>query len=254
MLQDCKNWTGKYLTRVAKQATMRRVVPLRDLSPGRGMAPFVELPPRSLKFAFYRPPDKAEQEDNHHQRDSHHRGSEVRVSHRKPGEPHRYYVFTQAESDVRHRLGRRRHRCTNRGFGAVCRKGYGRSQEGAQQLLTWRQLGGSAIGQHGRNRHAHESVQCVPYEIESRNFIGDEFDKKKRARRANYIPASERMERWRQIEQAGLRQHSQGGDGGIDIEPGGEAGPYNDGDDLVAAEIHLSLDARPRGKSKRPSR
>jgi hypothetical protein len=66
-------------------------------------------------------------------------------------------------------------------------------------------------------------MEGIPEQIEGGNLVGEELDCEQSDSGPNHPPATQQMQSARQLEQFGVSQQSQGGHGGIDIQPGGEA-------------------------------
>src|SRR5580704_13359358 len=111
------------------------------------------------------------------------------------------------------------------------------AREGGQQLLFGRKLGGRAVGDQGRYGDSDKGMQGVPNQVESRDLIRKEFNRKKNAGGCNHPPTAEQMQTGGQIEQAGMGEQSERGDRGIHVQSGRETYRHDQTCQLGASEF-----------------
>jgi hypothetical protein len=156
----------------------------------------------------------------------------------KPGEEDGESIFAEAESDVREWFGRGSDCGADCGFAAVGDEGDGAAGEGREELLRGREAGCGLKGEQCSDRDADEGVKRVPDEVERGDFVDEEVNAEENESGRDDAPIGKQMKRWRQVEKSCVGHQAEGGDGGIDIEPGREADGNHQSDELVGRQGH----------------
>jgi len=105
----------------------------------------------------------------------------------------------------------------------VGNQGYGGSEERGQELVLGGKLGGGLVGEESGDGDADESVQGVPDEVEGGDFVGEELDDEERGAGDDDRPSVEQLQSRRQREMAEAGQQAEDGDGGVEVQSGGES-------------------------------
>jgi hypothetical protein len=90
-------------------------------------------------------------------------------------------------------------------------------------------------------------VQRVPKEIESGNFIGEEFDHEESGAGADNGPAFQQLQSRGQGKMAEARQKSEDGDGGVKVQSGGKSDGDEKGEEFGRRDFQDVEHGRPRG-------
>src|SRR5215831_12915375 len=83
---------------------------------------------------------------------------------------------------------------------------------------------GGPIGDDGRCGRADESVDCIPDGVKVGNLVSKKFDEIEAEGDAYDHRMSNDRERARKVNDAKTLKQAQRGDGGVEVEAGGEAG------------------------------
>ena len=98
----------------------------------------------------------------------------------------------------------------------------------------------------GRNRHAHHCVQHIPDYVEAGNLVRHELHREHDAADHQNPGVAERIEPRRQSNPLRARENAQRQHGGIDVQPGREAGCDDKRRDVCRAEVHVAGILRPQ--------
>src|ERR1700687_3264259 len=199
----------------------------------------LQNPRHSPNYPSHRDHDRGQKSGND-------QGSRNRVPGSKPRQEYCERVFSRAEREIRNRLGRRGHGSPRSRLCSLRRQGDRPARQRRQQLLFWRKLRRRAIGDQGRHRNSNKCVQGIPEQIESRDFVSEQLNRKKHAGGRNYPPTGKQMQPGRQVEQAGVGQKSECGHRGIHVETGREAYRHDQTDEFGAAKLHACQHIRTR--------
>src|SRR5690242_7200538 len=96
------------------------------------------------------------------------------------------------------------------------------AEEGGEKLLLRGEGGGRTPGNKASDRNADEGVKSVPDKIECGDLICEELNAEECDAGADNPPAGEEMKRIRKDKDAVVGKDAEGGDGGVDVETGGE--------------------------------
>ena len=77
-------------------------------------------------------------------------------------------------------------------------EGYGGSEGGGQQLLRGGELAGGSVGEQCGGGNADEGVESAPDEVESGDFVGEEFDGEQECAGGDYGPGFQELQRRRE--------------------------------------------------------
>lgn len=152
--------------------------------------------------------------------DGYNRGRDYRVLRRQPCKRNRQRVFTETQSDVGERLGRRRHGGANRHLSAMGGKRDGAAEKSGKKLRRGRKILRRAVGEQRSDGDADECVQRIPEEVEERNFVGEKFCGEQRSSYNDYWPGVEGVQRRRELKKSQMREQAEGRDRSIDVQPG----------------------------------
>jgi hypothetical protein len=188
--------------------------------------------------------DEADEEESNENEDECDGRGDVGLPGGEPGEEDGETVFTEAERNVGEGLRRGSDRCADCGFASVGDEGDGAAGESGDKLLGGSEAGGGLKSEQRGDGDADESVQRVPDEVECRDFVDEEIDAEENESGGDDAPVGQQVQRWGQFEKSCVGHEAEGGDGGVDVEPGRETDGDHQGDKLVGREGHRdSIDA-----------
>src|SRR5437016_10778100 len=167
-------WEGSFFIRNREMITPDLTTRLRYLSSLQSGAGIAKKP-------FQSPHYPADGENDQDQAYSHDHRSHDGMLGGKPRQRDRHHIFTKTERHIGEGF-RGRSDCRAHGGLATMR---GQCDQPAYRsrsdLCARRKMLGSAIGEHGRHRYPNKCMQCIPQQVENRNFVGKEFNGKKHA-------------------------------------------------------------------------
>jgi len=95
--------------------------------------------------------------------------------------------------------------------------------------------GGGAEGEERRGRRADKGVDGLPDGVDEGNFVGEKFHEVENAGDGEDERMGENLELLGEMNDAETLEEAEGGDGGVDIEAGGEAGAENEAESFEGA-------------------
>jgi len=114
----------------------------------------------------------------------------------------------------------------------------GAAGESGGELLDRREAGSGLKGEERGDGDADESVERIPDEIESGDFVDEEVDAEENEGGGDDAPVGEEMERRGKVEISGVGEQAESGYCGVDVEPGREADGDHEGYELVGRQGH----------------
>ena len=141
----------------------------------------------------------------------------------KPSQPDGEQVFAKTQSPIAERFGNGVDGRTGGGFGAVRseRDASGKKRCGPAPFL--RRSSGGTVSEDGGGRRPDERVDGVPDGIEKRNFVGEKLNDVQRDGDAEDDRMGYDGKGRRQMNHAEALQQTESGDGGVEVQAGGEA-------------------------------
>ena len=182
--------------------------------------------------------DPAQAEDEEDDGDGGNASGEIRMMGGEPGEGDGGDVFAGGERDVGERLGTGGDHGAGGGFGGVGDGRDGGSADGGEELHLGRELRGGLVGEQRGYGHTDEGVGGVPDEIEGGDLVGEDFDGEEEAGDGDDPGVGEGVQAGREGDPVESREDAEGGDGGVDVETGGEAGGDDERGDGGGREAH----------------
>ena len=167
--------------------------------------------------------DPAREQHDDYDEDGGERARDVRMARGQPSQGDGEHIFGDAETDVRERFGRGRYGGAGGGFAAVGDEGDAGAEQRGHQLVRGRKLGGGLVGQQSGDRDANEGVQSVPDQVEGWDLVSEEFEGEECEAGDDDGPSGEQEQARRKRHVAETGQKAQDGDGGVEIQSGGEA-------------------------------
>ena len=140
-----------------------------------------------------------------------------------PGEADGYGVFRGAEGEVGDRLGAGGDDGAEGDFGAVGDGGEEAADSGGDELQAGREVGAGCVGEKRGGRDADDGVECVPDEVDAGDFVGDELPGEEDGAGGEDPRIAEGFESAGKGDPVITREETEGEDGGVEVEPGGEA-------------------------------
>lgn len=157
---------------------------------------------------------------------------------RHPGEADGDDILGAREGDIRDGLRAGGDGRANGGFGAVGDQRDGGSEGGGEDLHLGRELRTGVIRDESGDGNADEGVEGVPEEVEAGDLVGDELGQEHGGAGGEDPGMAERVETWGQRHPMGAGQEAECQDGGVEVEPGSEAGCGDQRNDIGRAEAH----------------
>jgi hypothetical protein len=168
-------------------------------------------------------------------------GSRVGVMRREPSEGDSADVFAGREGDVGERLRAGGHESAGGSLGGVGNGCDGGTGGCGEELHLRGELVSGLIGEKCGDWDADERVGGVPDEIEGGDFVGEELDREEEAGYGDDPWVGEGVKTGRKDDPMDASEDAEGGNGGIDVEAGGEAGSNDERGDGGGREGHGSL-------------
>lgn len=157
---------------------------------------------------------------------------------REPGEADGYSVSCGAEGDVGDRLGTGSYGGADGCLGGVGGECNGCAQGGGEHLHLRSELRTGVVGDERGDRDADEGVKDIPEEVYGGDLVGEEFDGEEDGAGDDDPGVAEGVEAWWELDDVGAGEESEGEDGGVDVNSGGEAGGNDQRGDVCWGE-HL---------------
>ena len=151
---------------------------------------------------------------------------------REPGEPDGKQVFADAERPIGKRFGDGVSGGARAGFGAVRSEGDSAGEKRCGPAPFRAETRGDTESENGCGRRADEGVEKIPYGVEVRNFVGEKFEDVESDGKAENDRMREDVEFFGEVNDMEAFEKTEGGDGGVKIEAGREAGTEGEGDGL----------------------
>ena len=162
----------------------------------------------------------------------------------EPGDADGDGVFGGGEGDVREGFGAGGDGGADGVLGAVGEKRDAGAGGGGEQLHAGREVVGGLVGDEGGDGDANEGVEGVPDEIEGGDLVDDELGGEEQAGGDEDPGVREGVEARGESDPVEAVEQAEGEDGGVDVEPGGEAGGDDEGSEIGRGEGHVR-DCRP---------
>jgi hypothetical protein len=151
-------------------------------------------------------------------------GGEKRMGGGEPGEPDGENVFAEAEGPVGEGFGAGIDGGAGGGFRAVGGEGDASGEKSGGPVPVRSGGAESAEGEQSGGGRADESVHGIPEGVEPGNFVGEEFDKIESDGNGENGGIREDTQGCGEVDHPKALEETEGGDGGVEIESGGEAG------------------------------
>ena len=181
--------------------------------------------------------DPAGEQHDDYDEDCGERARDIRMARGQPGQADGEDVFAEAERDVGEGFGRGRYGGAGGGFAAVGDKGDPGAEQRRHQLVRGRKLGGGLVGQQSGDWDADEGVEGVPEQVEGGDFVGEEFEGEEREAGDDDGPSGEQEQPGRKRHMAETGQQAEDGDGGVEIQSGGEADCGQQGEEFGGRDL-----------------